>query len=345
MRTLAASLVLLVITLNVTRGAEPQKVPVSELGHEFVLTGKLQVPLGKLAKVRGVIVEGPYKGYEGGKNLSVQWINGKYTQKYLQIPIESPFKVFVRNSQDEDNKPVKLKYGRTYEMEVYETGGYVGTPGEVFQKGIAILQTTDHYFRTEVIQVTAKRVAPITFTPEMFVGDNALLQGKAISEHGKAVMVGDGWKIIVRKEKPWPMHMEGKTIETLGVTGPDIGGKVYEFLKGEARLVFLKDQIGRDVELRGRAWSNNGNWWLEYRDSELDVEGMENLPGWEANNHGRSMIIKGRLEKTRLPPLRERPGAPGQQLKEFFIVRNPSWEPLPALLSPERPLPKLKSKP
>lgn len=344
MRTLAASLVLLVITLNVTRSAEPQKVPVSELGREFVLTGKLQVPLGKLAKVRGVIVEGPFKGYEGGKNLRVQWINGKYTQKYLRIPIESPFDLHPAEAE-EDDKPVKLKYGHTYELDVYETGGYVGIPNAARRMGKLFAQTTNHYFRTEVVGVTAKKIAPITFTPEMFVGENVLLQGTATSEHGNAVMVGDGWKIIVMKDKSWPMHMEGKTIETLGVTGPDIGGKVYEFLKGDARLVFLKDQIGRDVELRGRAWSNNGNWWFEYRDSELDVEGMENLPGWEANNHGRSMFIKGRLEKTRLPPLRERPGAPGQQLKEFFIVRNPSWEPLPALLSPERPLPKLKSKP
>ena len=49
------------------------------------------------------------------------------------------------------------------------------------------------------------------------------------------------------------------------------------------------------------------------------------------------MIIRGVLEKAMLPRLDQITDKPHRELEEQYIVRKASWEPIPALLSPERP--------
>ena len=101
-----------------------------------------------------------------------------------------------------------------------------------------------------------------------------------------------------------------KLIETCGLYNPDASvydreakQKRFALLDGKWRLVRLEDQLGRPVELRGRARSLNGVWWFYYRGTDLYVEKMADLPGWTSDNHWRPIIIRGILDKAQLPRL------------------------------------------
>ena len=63
---------------------------------------------------------------------------------------------------------------------------------------------------------------------------------------------------------------------------------------------------------------------------------MAALPGWTEDNNWRPVVIHGMLDKAKLPRL-DQPG-PGRDLKEQYIVRKASWEPLPELLGVECPI-------
>jgi hypothetical protein len=49
------------------------------------------------------------------------------------------------------------------------------------------------------------------------------------------------------------------------------------------------------------------------------------------------MVIRGRLEKARLPSLDQISLKEDRDLKEYYVVRKAQWSPLPALLGPEQP--------
>lgn len=317
--------------------AEPQNIPLNQLGDKFQLVGKLHVPLGTVVTLEGVVIEGPFKGYEGGFNLRVQKIQGGVTQEDIQIVISPFFYEWGKKDLTGGTALPNLKVGDTYEMEGYPTGEYVGVPNEAFERGAEIIQTTHHYFLERFMVIKAKRNEPVAFTPSMFVGERALIQGKAVTKEGKAVMTGDGWTVIVMNDKSWPKHVEGKRIETYGMYNPDFHRKVFTLIDGTWSLVALEDQLGHNVELRGKARSSNGVWWFNYRGIDLYVEDIQSLPGWTIENHWKPMVIRGFLEKATLPRLDQVTQKIGRDLKEYFIVKKASWEPLPALLSPERP--------
>ena len=191
-------------------GAEPQNIPINQLGNEFQLVGKIHVPLGKVVTVEGVVVEGPSKGYEGGFNLRVQRIQGRATQEDIQIAIRPYFYEWGKKAEVGGNALPSLKAGTTYQMEGYETGGYVGIPAEAYERGGLMVQTTHHYFREEFVVIKAKAIQPIVFSPDIFGRERALLQGKAESRDGKSFMIGDGWRVVGYTNAPWPKEVEGK---------------------------------------------------------------------------------------------------------------------------------------
>ena len=333
--------VLLLLLTSVTTSfaeKEPQNIPIAKLGDQYQLIGKLHIPLGKVVTIEGVVVEGLDR-YEDGPNLRVQRIQGRATQEDIQIPI----KPFFYDWGEKPTRP-KLEMGATYEMEGYETGGFVGVPAEAFNGGTPVIQTTNHYF-CEVFYVTkAKRIDPIAFAPGMFNGERAIIQGKAESKDGKAYMVGDRWRVVVLPDKAWPKHVEGKQVETYGMYSPDSDRKVFRLVDGKWHLVKLEDQVGREVELRGMAQCIDDLWWFHYRGIDLYVENMQNLPGWSSDNHWRPVIICGRLEKATLPRLDQIMVKSDRDMKEHYIVRNAGWTPLSSLLSLERPYPKAPKK-
>ncbi len=311
----------------------PVPVPVDELGKGFQLIGKLRAPLGEIVKVEGVVVPGPSKGYEDGPNLRVQRIQGRYTQEIIQIDLESPFG---------GDFPKRLESGKTYQMSGYETGGYVGIPAQVLKD--TMFQTTRHYFRLQFAIAGAKKIEPISYAPGMFQGERALLGGTAKTIGGDAAMSGKGWNVIVKHGTAWEKAVEGKQIECDGrynpAAIPEGELKKYDLLDGSWRLSRLEDQVGKQVSLRGIAISLNGEWWFNYRGTDLHVDGMAKLPGWTWRMHYRPVIIEGKLERAKMPRIDQISVKEDRDLAESFVVRGASWKPLPALLFPELPLTK-----
>jgi hypothetical protein len=237
--------------------------------------------------------------------------------------------------------------GKTYEMEGYETGGYIGKPSKAFMNAGFMLQTAGFYFRTYLEVYKAKKIEPLKFTPEDFKGRRALFQGAARTQNNQSIMDGDGWSVVVDPKVPWPKNIEGKLIETDGMYNLEENENEsaekknrYDLLDGSWRLVRLEDQLNQTVALRGCARSLNDIWWFNYRGTDLYVENMSELPGWSNDNHWRPMIIRGTLEKAKLPRLDQISLKSDRDLKEYYIVRKASWEPLPELLGVERPIEK-----
>jgi hypothetical protein len=239
---------LLGIVTAVTGFAQAEKaqnIPIPQLGKRYQLVGKLHVPLGATVRVEAVVVLGAAKGYEGGPNLRVQRIDGRAAREKIKICLEPYFSGWGEEAH----------VGKTYEMEGYETGDYVGTPREAYDKAGAIIQSVPYSFH-EVLKVyRAKQIDPTTFGPRDFSDARwALLQGTARSVDKMAWMKGDHWSVLVSAE-PWPADIEEKPIETFGIYNPRGAVEANEFnlVDGKWRLVRLEDQGGRKVELRGRA--------------------------------------------------------------------------------------------
>ena len=112
--------------------------------------------------------------------------------------------------------------------------------------------------------------------------------------------------------------MEDNAVEGLGIIRKTDDTKTYRLEKGITRLVKLEDQVGREVSLRGTAWSMNGHWWFDYRGTQLYVEGMEKLPGWNANLHGEPVLIIGLLDKALLPRIDQIALKPEPDLKKYL---------------------------
>ena len=94
--------------------------------------------------------------------------------------------------------------GKTYEIDGYETGGYIGIPA----KAGPVMQGLDYYFRTQLVVCNARRIEPLCFTPADFL-HRALMQGAARTRNHQSVMEGDGWSVVVVSNAAWPEHVEG----------------------------------------------------------------------------------------------------------------------------------------
>ena len=297
------------------------------------------MPLGKVVRVEGIVVEGPFKGLEGGPNLRVQRIPGRATQQDIQIQLRPYFTDWGKEAYGGGHHSLPtLEMRKTYEMEGYETGDYVGVPAEAYKKAGFAIQTQRYYFRTELVVYRAKVIEPLHFTPADFEGRRALMQGTARTQDRRSVVEGDGWSVLVDPKAAWPKYVEGKLIETEGLYNPDEQRKRFTLVDGAWRLVRLRDQLGQTVALRGRPCSSNDVWWFHHRGTDIYVENMAELPGWTSENHWRPMIIRGTLGKAKLPRLDQVSLKSDRDLKEYYIVRNASWEPLPGLLGVERPI-------
>ncbi|MFL5331150.1 MAG: hypothetical protein ACJ8C4_19840 [Gemmataceae bacterium] len=312
---------------------KPVDVPLNKLGGNFGLIGKLGVPLGDVVKVQGFVVEGPFKGYEGGPNLRVQRINGQSTQEDIQIRLIPYLEDFGTEHQSGE-QPAKLEYGNTYLFEGYETGGFVGVPPEAYRNAGIAIGTTHHYFRHQLAVYKRTKIERIVWSPADFVDRRALIEGKALSHEKKAYIEGNGWKVLIDQVASWPAEYEGKTVEGYGTIKKT--GDEYRLENGTTRLVKLEDQRGRHVELRGKAQALNDQWWFEYRGTQLYVENMKDLPGWTSGLWNRPVLITGTLEEDNLPDISQISIKTVPDKKKYFVVRNAQWKPLEVLLSPER---------
>ena len=338
MITRPLALAILLLAPAASHADERQSPPAQKPAEAPKPIGKLRLPLGTPVTISGVVVEGPHKGFEGGPNIRVQRIGQRYHQEELQIQLKPPAKPSARRPAAQTTADTQtlphLKTGQTYELEGYETGDFVGQPREGRDP---LIQTTDRYFHHEFIVTKAKPIPPIAYSPSMFPGEKALLSGIAKTIDGDSAMIGQDWTIIITRGAKWPHDIEGKKIESHGLYTPDPAPKKFDLKDGSWRLVELQDQVGRRVSLRGMARSLNGEWWFHYRGTDLYVENMDKLPGWNVDNHWRPMEIEGRLERAKLPRIDQISEKSDRDLADYFIVKDATWKPLPTLLFPELP--------
>ena len=269
--------------------AQNNRIPVqiNNLNNQFELVGQLGLKLGSTLTVRGFIVDGNHKGYEGGPNLVVQMINDSSIQQLVQIPVSPYFGKF-------GEKPLpKLKNGATYRLRVYETGEFVGIPSDAYGEAGISLQTSGFYFQNRLMVISVEKIDPIEESPNRFPGQNALLSGIAKNENDTAVIESSKWKLRLIGARKWTDSEIGKPAEVYGKMVRTGTKGTYNVEHGQPQLVRLSDQIGQSVKLRGRAVSLNGYWWFNYRGTDMYVEKMAELPNWTADNHFRAMEITG----------------------------------------------------
>ncbi len=319
--------------------AQEAKIPVSVVapGNRFELVGELGLKLGETATVEGTIAEGPHKGFEGGPNLIVQRINGKAIQQQIQIPVSSYFGEFGEASFDKKALPA-CKNGFTYRLRVYETGGFVGIPSKAYNEAGIALQTAGFYFRNSLTVMSGDQIEPIVWSPKDFADSDALLAGIAQNEDGSPVIESSGWKLLLTDADRWTDDEIGKQAEVFGTVRATKSKQVFRVENCRARLVRLKDQVGRMVRLRGMARSVNDHWWFNYRGTDMYVEGMKHLPNWTRDNHGSPVEISGLLEKAELPRIDQIIFKEKPDLATYYIVRRPKWASVEGLLTPELPV-------
>ena len=131
---------LLCVTAVLYADQERKDIPIEQLGQQYQLVGKLGVPLGQVVRVEGEIVEGdPNLKDRGGPWLRVSRIAGQPTPTEVSVEIEPYFYKWGEPAEFGGAALPKLEVGATYEMEGYETGGFVGAPEEAADRaGVAI---------------------------------------------------------------------------------------------------------------------------------------------------------------------------------------------------------------
>jgi hypothetical protein len=302
-------------------------VQINNTDKQFKLVGQFGEIFGTTFTVKGIIVDGPDKGYE--PNLIVQMINDSSTQHPVQIPVSPYFGKF-------GEKPLpKLENGATYLLRAYETGEFVGIPSGAYKEAGIILQTSGFFFRNRLIIISGKKIEPIEWSPINFLEQNALLSGIAKNEMDTAVIQTPKWKLQLVGYKTWTSDEIGKLAEVYGKIHATDTKRTYNVENCQARLVNLKDQIGKTVKLRGIAQSLNGHWWFNYHGQDIYVENMAQLPGWTEENHFRPMEISGTLDQAELPRIDQITLKENPDRRLYYIVRKASWIPIQELLTPE----------
>lgn len=309
------------------KAAGPVDVRIHNPGPEFRLVGRLGMPMGESAKVRGLIVEGPFKGYEGGLNVVVQRLNGVATQEIVTLRVRPYFGDWGGNLEGDRKMPTP-EVGKTFELDVYETGGYVGIPSDAYARGGIGIQTTGHYFSSTLAVFGGAQAEEVLFSPSDYVNRQALVEGTARNEGGRAWIVGPGekWRVEV-SGGVWTAE-EGKLVGAYGVVR---AGKAGQFTLEAAErrgMVTLGDLVGGEVAIRGEALSYNVDRVLEYRGQPILLHLGKTKHGrqWP---HAEPVLVKGKLEKLATPRKDDR----GNTFEYRLTVA--SWEAATPLLMPE----------
>jgi len=302
---------------------------------KYKVVGELGLEMGDTISVKGIIAQGPYKGYEGGPNLRIQIIGDSSIQNLIQIPVIPYFGEFGNNTKVYPHSIPKLENGATYSFLVYETGSYVGRPPDAYEEGGITLQTTGFHFRNQLIVIFGKKIDAIEWSPKDFLGRNALLSGIAKNEGDIPLVQTKKWKLKLIGSNKWLDSEIGKLAEVYGLISEAKDNNTYNVENARARLVRLEDQLGKTVKLRGTARSMNGHWWFNYRGTDMYVENMSELPGWKVENHFLPIEITGVLEQEKLPRIDQIIIKADRDLKMYYIVRKATWVSISELLTPE----------
>jgi len=308
---------------------------------KITIIGELGKPFGTIVIVKGVLVDYFSKRGDSGPNLIVQMIDDSATQQFIQIPILSFFGL-------DDNPIAKLEFGATYEFRVFEEGWYAGTPQHMYDRMLSapqvirydttkdgvtatvspgyVPQSSPFHFQNRLFATDWEKIDPIAWCPELFTEKKGLLNGVAKNEDDTAIVEQGAWKIKLPGLKKWEDAIIGKPAEVYGLFRKTANKNIYALEAGWAQPVNVEDQVGQVVKMRAKVINLNGNWWLNYRGTDIYVEDMDKLPGWSTNSDYRLIEITGLLEK-----MDKNYGD-----KQFhYIVKNASWAPTEGLLLPE----------
>lgn len=291
-------------------------------------TGRLGLPLKTPVILEGFVIEGPFKGFEGGPNLVIQRIDGKAAQKYIRIRLWKDADPEYPGTKPDRRSTFPI--GLWLRLNGHEDGEIIGGEKNPDPDGLP-LQTYGGptYIPTFVVQ-KLERIEPIALHPQEFVDRKALFEGTALHIGGKPYLVGNGWLFAFPKVAIWPNEFLGKRIEVIGTVRASAESGSYESDDVAARLVSLKDQIGRTISLRGTTKSMNGRWWFDYRGHKIHVEKMDRLSS--DDYHFKPTQVDGVLEVAMLPAA-EYNG--DERLAPRFIVRQATWKRIEPLLTPE----------
>ncbi|WP_254510796.1 hypothetical protein [Anatilimnocola floriformis] len=270
-------------------------VPIQQLGKQFRLLGKLKLPLGEVARLKGLIVQTPGKGPEDGLSVRVFRINGTATQEFIQFKLSDYY--------GRDELPVQP--GTIYELEGFETGGFIGMSAEAVQIGGPVTRTTAYRFVHEFKVIHAREITLQPFSPVDFLGREMLVQGQAVTEGGSAYIASNKWKVLIDNGTPWPKNTEGKTVEARGVIRNIGKSATYRLENGgknnNAHLVDLVDQAGRQVSLRGTIIEIKGEAFFRYRGVVITVEGLRQLINQAGLAIDQEAQLTGTLESKQTP--------------------------------------------
>lgn len=307
---------------------DKQEISITELGKNVDLLGELKLKLGTVTKVEGKLIEGQSKGYDNGFNFLIYKLNDTVTQFPIIIPI------IANESQDVQKAFEQLKIDAFYRLNVYETGAYVGTPLEVLKMSDQLIQTTDLYFRNELIVHSIQEIPNYQWLPQYFIGRKALLSGVAMNIKQNAYLIGEGWEMKLDNQPLWDQIYLEKQVQVFVSNVNKENQKSFSGIASEFRLINLEDQIDQTVSLNGTLWSLNGRWWFTYRGQDIFLENIKNLQEITADLHGKSIELKGllKLASTENSIKTELPHA---FFKSNYVIVPTEFKKLNQLLTPE----------
>ena len=228
--------------------------------------GVLGRPFGESIVIQGKVIEGPFK-YEHSPTegrMLVQKINGVPTQQGLVIRfdpittrewwVDLPNPVGSELYKAQERK-LKKMMGKSFEMRGYELGRHTGMTAEEFLLQPPV-QNGGFQFRLQFQPLMMRQIPDVIFTPADFAGRVAEFEGRAESHNGKGLVIGDaGWTLLVRGEN-WPVDFDGRAVWVRGrVQRNENAG--YRLDEPDARLLHLRDQLGKEAKLDGMAWALN----------------------------------------------------------------------------------------
>ncbi|MDC7998742.1 hypothetical protein [Gilvibacter sediminis] len=316
---------------NTSAQKDKDQVKLMDMGQSYDLIGELGHPLGTTLTVEGVIIDGPFKGYEGGPNLLVQKINDTVIQKIIRIPLKPYWPNWEKFS--EENEP-NIKKGETWSLRVYETGSFEGVPWPAYREANISYSTSGYYFRNELIVLSGIKLQAFEYNPKDFIGKKALISGISEKQKGKAYIAGSNWRIEIGSSGSYDKGFFGKEVEIFGTISTTDDPQIYRVENAEPRLIRLEDQLGKKVSLRGVIYDGGPNPF-SYRGHWLYIEKLRELSNWSWTLHGKYVKMEGILEKITIPSENH----PGEETSEtYFTIKELKMTPLASdegLLLPE----------
>ena len=145
--------------------------------------------------------------------------------------------------------------------------------------------------------VKGKKIAPIVFRPDDFLGRRALIHGKAVNRDGRAWLTGPQWQVEVLRGGQWPQSLCNAPLAITGTIGKEPDA-IYPFIKDcRVQRDGLDAQLDQRVALRGEAREFNRRWYLRYNCQRVLVEDMDRLAVAHALDLNTPIEVRGLLRK------------------------------------------------